>query len=220
MSPEPQDPMMTDKKGGIAPNDFTAALADLISAKTKEESAAGSRRAVMARFEKLGAHKPGLQLFLRLRNMEPADAELTLVSALRYCRFAQLEIGQQASLFAASDDAGAPSRKAADGLTEAIAYEEGFKAGKAGRNRGDHRYEAGTPMHAKFDEGWVDGQATLAMELGEPLPEEGPLRRRSKKKDGAEGSEVRSAKPKGRGGRGIRGQRVQRRAAREASGTY
>lgn len=196
---------MTEKqKRGISPNDFTAALADLLAARTKEDSAAGSRRAVMARFEKMGAHKPGLQLFLKLRNMEPADAELTLVSALRYCRFAQLEIGDQASLFAASDDAGMPSAKAVDGLTEAVAYEEGYRAGKAGRNRGDHRYEAGTPMHARFDEGWVDGQATLAMELGEPLPEEGPLRRRTKRKDGGEGAEKRTAKPSGgrRRGRG------------------
>lgn len=208
------------KPPGISPNDFTAALADLISAKTKEDSAAGSRRAVMARFEKMGVHKPGLQLFLKLRNMEPADAELMLSSALRYCRWAQLEIGEQSTLFPASDDAGRPSEKASNGLTEAVAYEEGYAAGKAGRNRGDHRYEPGTPMHAKFDEGWIDGQATLALELGEPLPEDGPLRRRSKKKDGGDGAEIRSAKPKGRGGRGVAGQRAQRRAARQQAGTY
>ena len=76
---------MAEKKqgGGISPTDFVAALADLVSAKTKEESAAGSRRAVMARFERMGAHKPGLQLMLKLRAMEPEDAELTLASALR-----------------------------------------------------------------------------------------------------------------------------------------
>ncbi len=205
---------MSTKPGGISPTDFTSALADLLTARTKEDSAAGSRRAIMARFEKLGAHKPGLQLFLRLRKMEPADAEMMLVSALRYCRFAQLEIGDQATLFPASDDAGKPSAKSIGGLTEAVAYEEGYRAGKAGRNRGDHRYEAGTPMHARFDEGWCDGQATLAMELGEPLPEEGPLRRKAKG-----GAEKRSAKPKGRG-RGVAGQRAQRRAAREEAGTY
>lgn len=188
---------MTEQKRGISPTEFTTALADLLSARTKEDSAAGTRRSIMARFEKLGAHKPGLSLFLKLRKMEPADAEMTLVSALRYCRFAQLEIGDQATLFPASDDAGKPSAKAAAGLTEAVAYEEGYRAGKAGRNRGDHRYEAGTPMHARFDEGWVDGQATLAMELGEPLPEEGPLRRKAKGKDGGEGAEVREAKPSG-----------------------
>jgi hypothetical protein len=190
---------MTEQKRGISPTEFTTALADLLNARTKEDSAAGSRRSIMARFEKLGAHKPGLQLFFRLRKMEPADAEMMLVSALRYCRFAQLEIGDQATLFPASDDAGKPSAKSIGGLTEAVAYEEGYNAGKAGRNRGDHRYEAGTPMHARFDEGWVDGQATLAMELGEPLPEEGPLRRKAKG-----GAEKRTAKPSGgrRRGRG------------------
>lgn len=189
---------MTETKRGISPTEFTTALADLIGAKTKEDSAAGSRRAVMARFERLGVHKPGLQLFLKLRNMEPADAEMTLASALRYCRWAQLEIGDQATLFAASDDAGKPAQKATDGLTEAVAYEEGYAAGKAGRDRGQHRYEAGTPMHARFDEGWVDGQEVLANQLGEDRPKDGTLR---KKKGGAE---TRTAKPSGgrRRGRG------------------
>ncbi|MBX9697900.1 MAG: hypothetical protein K2X74_00630 [Acetobacteraceae bacterium] len=213
---------MTTKQGGISPNDFAGTLADFVAAKTKEDSAAGTRRGIMARFEKLGAHKQGLNLFLKLRNMEPADAELTLTSALRYCRFAQLQIGDQATLFPASDDAGAPSTRAAKGLTEALAYEEGYGAGRGGRSRGDHRFEAGTPMHAKFDEGWIDGQTSLAMEMGEDLPADGSaLRRKAKKKDGRDGAEQREAKPSGgRRARGVAGQRALRRAAREEAGTY
>lgn len=191
---------MAENARGISPTEFTTTLADYITAKTKEDSATGTRRGLMARFEKMGAHKPGLQLFLRLRKMEPADAELMLSSALRYCRWAQLGIGDQATLFPASDDAGAPARKAADGLTEAVAYEEGFAAGKAGRDRDQHRYEAGSPMHAKFDEGWLDGQQALAMQLGEERPADGgPLR-----KKGRGGAEKREAKPSGGRRRGRR----------------
>jgi hypothetical protein len=213
---------MTDApKRGIAPTEFTAALADFITAKTKEDSAAGSRRAVMARFERLGVHKPGLSLFLKLRNMEPADAEMTLASALRYCRWAQLQIGDQATLFPASDDAGTPAAKSSAQLTEALAYEDGYAAGKAGRNADDSRFPAGTPLHARFYDGWVDGQEVLANEMGEDRPADGgTLRKKSKRKDGGEGAEIRKAAPKGRGRRGVAGQRGQRRAARQEAGTY
>ena len=163
---------MAEKKqgGGISPTDFVAALADLVSAKTKEESAAGSRRAVMARFERMGAHKPGLQLMLKLRAMEPEDAELTLASALRYCRWAQMKIGDQATLFPASDDAGVPATKTVTALTEAEAFEEGFAAGKGGRDADDSRFPAGTPMQARFYDGWCSGQEVLANQLGEERP--------------------------------------------------
>lgn len=197
--------MAEKKQGGISPTDFVAALAELVSAKTREDSAAGSRRAVMARFERMGAHKPGLQLMLKLRAMEPEDAELTLASALRYCRWAQMQIGDQATLFPASDDAGVPAAKTVDALTEAEAFEEGFAAGKGGRDAGDTRFSAGTPMHARFYDGWVAGQEALANQLGEERPEDGgTVRRKAKGKDGGEGAEVREAKPKGGGRRGAK----------------
>ena len=219
---------MAEKKqgGGISPTDFVAALADLVSAKTKEESAAGSRRAVMARFERMGAHKPGLQLMLKLRAMEPEDAELTLASALRYCRWAQMKIGDQATLFPASDDAGVPATKTVTALTEAEAFEEGFAAGKGGRDADDSRFPAGTPMQARFYDGWCSGQEVLANQLGEERPQDGgTVRRKAKGKDGAEGAEVREAKPKGGGRRAskrgeapARGARGAMKAAREHIG--
>lgn len=197
---------MPEQKGGISPTDFVSTLSNLIEAKTKEDSAAGSRRAIMARFEKLGAHKPGLQLFLKLRNMEPADAELMLTSALRYCRFAQLGIGDQAALFPASDDAGAPASKAAAELTGMQAYEEGYDAGKAGRDSDDSRFPAGSPLAQRFYDGWCQGQAALAAQLDEPLPDDGsPLRKKAKRKDGEDGAEVREAAPSGGKRRGRRG---------------
>jgi hypothetical protein len=184
---------MADTKGGIAPNDFMTTLSDFIAAKTKEDSAAGLRRSIKGRFEKMGCHKQGLDLFLKLRKMEPADAELTLVSALRYCRWAQLGIGDQASLFPAGDDAGMPTEKAAKGLVEAQAYEEGFAAGKAGRDARDNRYELGSPLYARFFEGWKDGQGVIAADMGVDLPADGSTLRRKLKK----GVETREAKPRG-----------------------
>lgn len=214
------------QQGGISPTDFVSVLADLIGARTKEQSAVGSRRAVMARFERMGVHKPGLQLFLKLRDMEPDDAELTLASALRYCRWAQMKIGDQATLFPASDDAGTPAAKTVAALTEASAYEEGFAAGKGGRDANDSRFPAGTPMHARFFDGWAAGQEVLANQLGEERPADGgTVRRKAKGKDGGEGAEVREARPKGGGRRAskrgeapARGARGGMKAAREHLG--
>jgi hypothetical protein len=177
------------QQGGISPTDFVSVLADLIGARTKEQSAVGSRRAVMARFERMGVHKPGPQLFLNLRDMKPDDAELTLASALRYCRWAQMKIGDQATPFPASDD-------------------------------------AGTPMQARFYDGWCAGQEVLANQLGvERQQDGGTVRRKAKGKDGAEGAEVREAKPKGGGRRAskrgeapARGARGGMKAAREHLG--
>ena len=210
------------QQGGISPTDFVSVLADLIGARTKEQSAVGSRRAVMARFERMGVHKPGLQLFLKLRDMEPDDAELMLSSALRYCRWAQLKVGDQATLFPASDDAGEPAQKASTALTEAAAYEEGFAAGKAGRDSDDSRFPAGTPMHERFYSGWIAGQEVLAMQMGEERPEDGSTLRKQTK----QGAEVREAKPKGGGRRAskrgeapARGARGAMKAAREHIGS-
>lgn len=198
----------SDKPGGIAPNDFTSTLAEYVGAKVAEESAAGKRRAIKARFEKLGAHKQGFDLFWKLRNMEPADAELTLVAALRYCRWANLQVGDQASLFA-SDDMGAPTEKVAAELTEAQAEERGFDLGINGRDVDECGFHAGTPLYAMASQGWKRGQALLAFQMGEDLPEGSKvLRKKAKAKkgspEGTAGAEVREAAPSGgeRRGRG------------------
>ena len=187
---------MPETSGAMSPTDFVSTLSDYVAAKIKEDSAAGTRRSIKARFDSLGAHKQGLDLFLKLRKMEPADAELTLVSALRYCRWANLPFGSQAQLFGASDDAGEPAQKAAAALTEAVAYEEGYAAGKAGRDSDDSRFHAGTPLAERFYTGWCDGQEALGLQLGEDRPETGKLiKRRGKAKEGVE---VRAAVPRGR----------------------
>lgn len=162
-------------EGALSPTDFVKLLAEYVSAQTRAESAAGLRRATKARFDKLGAHKPGLDLFLKLRKMEPDDAELTLVCALRYLRWSNSPIGAQLNLFAnASDDAPAVAPGAAKALTEAEIYREGFQAGEAGRDATDHRHPVGSEEAQVWAQGWMGGQQALGKRLfaegGEEVP--------------------------------------------------
>lgn len=186
------------KPANIAPNDFVALFSERISAEAAKDSAVGKLRAKDKAMEQLGADLKVLAWVRQIRKMEPADAEAFVGKFFRYCRWLNMEVGTQPSLFAAADDFGKPTEKAIAGLTEAVAFEEGFAAGKAGRNADDSRFEAGSPMHARFYDGWVAGQEVLAMQLGEERPADGStLRKKAKRKDGGEGAEVREAKPSG-----------------------
>ena len=194
----------------LDPNKFCATLAEFVTAEVRRESATGASRNIRARFEAMGVHKGGLALFLRLRKLEPEDAELTLVTALRLARWTNLPIGAQSNLFAHSDDAGLPSAKAAEQLSEAQIYQEGYSAGINGRDATDNRFAVGSPMAQKFYDAWVDGQTELALQMGVDRPAEGKTLKReraTKPTKTKPGVETRSAKPSGGARRGRGGQR-------------
>lgn len=152
-------------QGGINPNNFVTGLGDYIGARTRRESAAGHERAVVARLEKQGVNKKAFKLFLQLRDMEHEEAELLLLTTLRYCRFAKLPIGAQTSLFASSDDAGEPSTKASEELASAEVYDAGTRAGLAGDNHDSNPHEPGTERHQRWSQGWHNGQNELGKRM-------------------------------------------------------
>lgn len=146
----------------ISSNAFVATVGELIAATTKKDGAVGKMRQVRARLEKDGANMRALDFVLKLRRMEGDDGALMLRDIIRYGKWLRLDALSQGELFAGlSDDASPPNERVQGELLEAVAYEEGFRAGKGGRDRHDHRYAAGTPAAARHDEGWVDGQAAI-----------------------------------------------------------
>lgn len=191
---------MSDASGAMSPNDFLSTLGGLLQSTQVKDTAVAKQRAVRARFEKMGCNMRALDLMLKLRKMEPEDAEMLLRDALRYSRWANMKIGEQAGLFA-SDDADVPSEKARGEWTEAQAYEEGYSAGKAGRSGTDHRFTPGTPVHQQFYRGWVDGQTVLAEMLGKERPPTGEPLKPERKKAGTKpkkGATPVVGKPRGR----------------------
>ena len=161
-------------KNTIDPGSFSNLLAELITADTAKDRGVAAVRNIRKRFEKLGCNMRALDLFLRLRNLEDDEREALLLATLRYCRWAQLEVGGTLDLLNEKDDRGMPPQKAMDGLSDAQAYEAGFKAGKAGRVQDGGGQQLGTSGYAKWVEGWGDGQATIAKEMGDDKREGAP----------------------------------------------
>ncbi len=186
----------------ISPNDFVGIIAELLKAETEKDARVGKLRSIRGRLEKQGCDMPAVDLVLKLRKLEPEVAETRLRNALRYARWLNMPVGQQGQLF--SDDAGAPSIEAQRQLTEAQAYDEGFKAGMAGRTGTDSRFEAGTVLHQRWRDGWDDGQAQLAENLGVDRPETGETLKPEKRQAKPKGASVATGKPRGRGARGGR----------------
>lgn len=158
-------------KNTIDPGSFAQLLSELLQAETAKDRGVSGVRNIRKRFEKLGANMRALDLFLRLRKLEDAEREALLMAALRYSRWAGLQMGETLDMFAEKDDRGMPPQKAQEGLADAQAYEAGFKAGKAGRNQDGGGHAPGSSQHAKWVEGWNDGQATIAKDMGEDRKE-------------------------------------------------
>ena len=189
---------MADKQAtAIPPNDFLAAHVDLAEAIRIKDRGVAKLRTIRQRMERQGCDMPALDLALRLQKLGQAEAEMRLRNALRYCRWMGMEMGAQSALF--SDDADRPSTKAAEAFTEAQAYNEGYAAGLAGRNRSDHRFTAGSKLSQQFDTGWIDGQTELANQLGTERPENGTLKRPKKEAKAKAGTSTARGKPRGRG---------------------
>lgn len=141
---------------------FVGIVGDLIQATVKKDAAVGRMRTVRARLEKEGGNMRALDFVLRLRKMEGDSGALLLRDIIRYGKWLKLDALSQGELFASiSDDASAPNERVAGELLGAVAYEEGFAAGKGGRDRSDHRWEEGTPAAASFDDGWIAGQGAI-----------------------------------------------------------
>lgn len=181
----------------INPTDFLSALSDLIAADTARDRSTAKARNVRKRFENMGCDMPALALMLTLRKLEPEEAEQRLRNALRYSRWASMKIGDQADLFAGMD-ADTPAEKASAEWTEAQAKEEGYAAGKAGRDPNDSRFPLGSPLAQKHYEGWVEGQAYLAEALGREPAEGETLKPAKRGRPKASGAEPTSPKPRGR----------------------
>lgn len=198
-------PPSNHPSNSVAPNEFLAAVTELVKATTGKDSAVGKVRAIHGRLEAQGVDMKAFALAMRVRKMEEDAGAMFLRNFLTYAGWMGLShISRQGELF--SSDGPQPNADAHKGLQAAVAYEEGYKAGLAGRRPDDSRWTPGTSFHAKFREGWGDGQMALAEQMGRGEPEEGevlqPPKRGRKPKAGEEQA---AGKPRGRGGRGRRG---------------
>jgi ribosome modulation factor len=200
---------MTDTKpipsNALNPNDFVSIFTELRLATSKKDSSVAKLRAIRGRFEAMGCNMRALDLMLKLRGMEPEEAEMLLRDALRYSNWVQMKIGDQSDLFG-SDDAPKPNDQARAGLAEAEAYNEGHAAGLAGRSSTSHRFQPGSPMAQKFMDGWSDAQDQVAEIWGIERPETGEAIKPPKKEKAPKiGKGEKAASPQRRGRRRAEG---------------
>lgn len=181
----------------INPTDFLSTLSDYLAAETARDRSTAKARNVRKRFENMGCDMPALALMLSLRKLEPEEAEQRLRNALRYSRWANMKIGDQGDLFTING-VDAPAEKATAEWTEAQAVEEGYAAGKAGRDPNDSRFPLGSPLAQKHYEGWVQGQAYLAEALGREPAEGETLKPAKRGRPKASGATPTAPTPKGR----------------------
>lgn len=137
-----------------------------------------------------------LKAMLKARKEEPAQIEQNMRDFFRYAMWLEMPIGQQASLFSASDDAPRPTERAKAEHKEFEARDAGFDAGVAGRAHDDNPHVPGTLLH----QAWASGHSKGVEFIKEGL-RTGRVRDPNEAKK-AKGSGSTGGKGRGRGGAG------------------
>lgn len=173
----------------INPNDFATMKAELRLAIVAKDSAVAKLRSVRKRMEDAGADLKALDLQMKLEKMDDDAGEILLRNASRYATWSGKPFGTQGALFGA-DDAAGPAQKARDELTDAEAYEAGYRAAQRAVKHDDCPHDVGTSLNQRWSQGWHAGKKVLDdVAAGRPPKEakEGQRRpgRRSARQDRA-----------------------------------
>jgi hypothetical protein len=163
-------PAAGDNSSKVSPDDFLACMSNIRAAKRKMDEATAVYRAERKRAKDKGIDMSALAFVESLAKLEDAEAQSRMANIARFAAWMELPVGTQAGLFA---DEQKPAQKMSAALAEENAYEAGYQAGRKGRDRGDHQYHPGSPLHDCFDRGWIAGQKFIADHMGGIVPKRG-----------------------------------------------
>lgn len=166
----------------IAPSLLLELMGIAQRAKREADEALGKYRNVRKRMADAGVDMQALALVEKLAKLSPEEATDRLKSAFRLADILDVKIAQQAELFPEGPDDSEATQKAQARWREDQAEDQGYRAGKAGRDRSDNPFPAGQPHAAAWDRGWGLGQAAIAAEMGP----EGKKPKQGKRGRGAE----------------------------------
>ena len=126
--------------------------------KRELDEANGRYRAAKKLAEGAGVDLKTLGLLEQLAKLDDGEADSRLNKLFRYAGWLDLPIGTQIDLFQAE-----PRKEKADAEhSEWAATEAGIESGKHGANRDDNPFVPGSPLHVKWDGGWLRGQEIIA----------------------------------------------------------
>jgi uncharacterized protein (UPF0335 family) len=141
----------------------------ILSKKSDLDDARADIGSLYARAEEDGFNRRALKEAIRLKQMEADKRNDYLASLQAYCD--KLEVWTQGDLFGAEPEIPAAPAAAGDGGAEGDMMlrgvaRQGREAGLKGAAIESNPYQLGTPAWAAWDQGWLDGQAELAANLG------------------------------------------------------
>lgn len=144
----------------IDPNQFASLKAELRLAIVAKDSAVAKLRTIRKRMETGGCDMKALDLQMRLEKMDDDAREMLLRNTARYAAWSGKPMGTQGALFG-TDDAAGPAQKAQDELTEAEAYEVGYRAAQGGQTIADCPHDPGTGSNQRWCQGWHAGDKVM-----------------------------------------------------------
>jgi hypothetical protein len=150
----------TNGPPNIDPNQFASLKAELRLAIVAKDSAVAKVRTVRKRMEDAGCDLKALDLQMRLEKLDDDVREIQLRNVARYASWSGKPIGAQGALFG-TDDAAGPSEKARVELTEAEAYDAGYRAAQGGQKHDDNPHAAGSGLNQRWAQGWHAGKKVL-----------------------------------------------------------
>lgn len=138
---------------------FEECFRKIRTAKREADEARGRYQAARKAAKDAGVDMPALALMEQLAKLDEEEVNQRLGVVFRYAGWLELNIGTQLDMFGAE-----PRTQKAEVEQREWAAEE---AGKAGPNRNDENpYPPGSPLHVKWDAGWLKGQAIIADQMG------------------------------------------------------
>lgn len=170
-------------RDNLTPETYLEFYRQVREAKRKLTEAQSAHRHALKRAKAAGIDLAAMAEAIDITKRDSDEVAQHMRTVARYAAWMGQPIGTQGALFDATDG-NMPSQKAAAEQHEWAADEAGYDAGRAGRNRDDHPYEVGTPLHAAWDRGWMKGQAFIAEQMGGEVPKRGRKKKSGNAEDG------------------------------------
>ena len=148
---------------GMNPEDFLTAYREIEETKKAKDEASAAHKAAREKFKAAGGDLNAFKIVKHLQGLDDAEAELRMRETIRYASWLGLEVGTQSDLFS-----GAPvdlTINVQSQHREWQAEQDGYKAGKAGEPIDNCPHSGGSPLTARWRQGWHDGQTALGMAM-------------------------------------------------------
>ena len=162
--PKPAD--IGHNSGGPSKGDVLSADAELMMAARESKEAASRLGVVKKRLKKSGIEVSEMVALQKLRGLDEAERLAKEATKRRYASWMNIKIEPPA------EEAGQPEEQEATSAEEAahrvaMATDAGYRCGRIGTDRtSSNSHPPGSALHVAFDLGWLDGQATIASEMG------------------------------------------------------